>query len=58
MAVAPTSSTVAPAPTPKKSSFIVRLFAWASQPSTRKDIGALVAAVTALYVAGHRAGLF
>ena len=50
--------TVAPTKRPSVFSRVLAVYKWASQPTTRKDIGAVVAAVTALYVAGHRAGIF
>ena len=52
---------VTPAPKKPKPSLVSRVlgvYTWVTSPDGRKDVGALVAAVTALYVAGHRAGLF
>lgn len=53
-----------PAPAPAAPGFLARVFAkartllvWARSPEGRKDIGALVAAATALYTALHRAGV-
>lgn len=37
---------------------VLAAVAFARSPAGRKDIGAIVAGVTALYVAGHRAGIF
>lgn len=33
-------------------------FAWATGPEGRKDLGALIALITGIYVALHRAGAF
>lgn len=34
-----------------------KALAWAASPEGRKDIGAAIAAVTAIYTALHRAGV-
>lgn len=51
-------------PAPAKPGFFKRWYAtaatvvvWASSPDGRKELGAAVAAVTAVYVALHRAGV-
>jgi hypothetical protein len=51
----------APAPAPAKPGIISKILsvaAWSKSPEGRKDIGALIAACTAIYVAGHRLGLY
>ena len=45
---------------PKESLMLSKLktaFLWAKSPEGRKDLGAAVAALTALYTALHRAGV-
>jgi hypothetical protein len=51
---------ISPAPAPKKSivSRALEAVAWARSGDGRKDIGAFVAVVTAIYTALHRAGVF
>lgn len=56
----PATPTPAPTPAPAKVSWLAKVkaaVAWAGSPSGRKDIGAAVAAVTAIYTVIHRAGL-
>lgn len=36
---------------------VVAVLNWATSPEGRKDLGALVAVVTGIYVALHRAGV-
>lgn len=55
-----TEPTKSPVPKPSRlKGLTVKLaavFVWASSPEGRKDIGAAVAAFTAIYTAVHRAG--
>ena len=49
--------TVAPTPKLSLAQKLAAAVRWAFSPAGRKDAGALIAAVTAVYVALHRAGL-
>lgn len=65
VAPAPVAPEPAPAPpaapvAPKGPSLLTRALnalAWAKSPEGRKDIGAVIAAATAVYTALHRSGL-